>query len=122
MLNKALASISYEVGEKVGDTSASFLTRINTDLNDRYSDALMRTGATMWSMASLGALGSSDVPLLGLGEVIKAGAIADAYDAKRAFSKSAKYEKKYDFMLGNFIISGDYNRLLVSFSRYGYHA
>ena len=76
----------------------------------------------MWTMASLSALSSSSVPTLGLGEVIKAGATADAYDDKRQFTKSAKYEKKYDFMLGNFIISGDYNQFLTSFSRYGYHA
>ena len=122
MINKALASISYEIGGLVGDTSSDFMTKVKIYLNDRYSDSLMRTQATMWTMASLGALADSGIPTLGLGEVIKAGATADAYDTKRAFTKSAKYEKKYDFMLSNFIIAGDSNRLLASFSRYGYHA
>ena len=118
----ALASIAWEVGGLVGDTSSDFLTKIKTYLNNRYSDALMRSCATMWTMASLAALGDSEIPLLGLGEVIREGATADAYETKRQFNKASRYEQKYEFRLANFIISGDYNRLLASFSRYGYHA
>ena len=121
MINTALASTAYEIGAKIGYTDSTFLTKVKTYLNDRYDDALMRSGATMWTMASMAALGDGDVPTLGLGKVIKAGATADAYEDKKQFSKSAKFEQKYEVALANFIISGDYNRFLASFGRYAYH-
>lgn len=117
----ALASLAYEVGDKVGDTSDTFLTRVKRFLNDRYDDALMRSGVTMWIMASTGTLGSSDIPLLGLGKVIKEGGLADAWEAKRQFSKASVYESKYEFALANFVISKDYTQFNISMSRYGYH-
>lgn len=121
MLQRALASIAFEVGDIVGDTSSAFITRVQRFLNNRYSDVLMRSCATMWTMASRASLGSTDIPTLGMGEIIQAGATADAWETKRQFSKAAKYEQKYDFMLGNFIISGDNNRILASFDRYDFH-
>jgi hypothetical protein len=114
----ALASLAFEVGERVGDTSAAFLTKIKTFLNDRYDDALLRCGATMWSGASLSALGDSDIPLLGLGKVIKEGGIADAWATKRQYNKSTVHEQKYEFALSNYVISQDYTQFNISFSRY----
>ena len=122
MQNIALASLAYEVGDKVGDPSTAFTTRVKTWLNERYDDAYMRGAfATTWSLASSAPLGDADIPLLGLGLVIKTGAIADAWDAKRQFTKAAKYETKYEFALGNFIISKPWTQVLASFSRYEYH-
>ena len=117
----ALASLAYEVADRVGDTSTTFLTRVKRYLNDRYDDALMRSGISMWTMASTAALGDSDIPILGLGKVIKEGGIADAWDAKRQFAKSAVHENKYEFALANYIISQDYTQFLISMSRYGYY-
>ncbi len=121
MLNKALASIAFEIGNKIGDTSSTYLAKVSVYLNERYSDSLMRSGATIWTMASMAELGASGVPVVGLGEVIKAGATADAYEDKRNFLKSAKFEDKYTFALENYIIAGDQNRFLPSFGRYTYH-
>ena len=121
MHNTVLASLAYEVGERVGDTSTAFLTKIKTFLNDRYDDVLLRSCATMWTGASLSALGNSDVPLLGTGKIIKEGAISDAWAAKRQYQKSSVHEGKFNFYLANFIQSGDYQQFNISFSRYGYH-
>lgn len=121
MQYSALASLSYEVGDKIGDTTATFLARVQRWMNDRYDDALMRSGITMWTMASTGTLGSSDMPTLGLGKVIRDGATADALMAKRQYAKAATYETKYETGLANFIISQDFTMFNISMSRYGYH-
>ena len=121
MQYSALASLSYEVGDKIGDTSAAFLARVQRWMNDRYDDALMRTGITMWTMASTAALGSADMPTLGLGKVIRDGATADALLAKRQYAKSDTYETKYETGIANFIISQDFTMFNISMSRYGYH-
>lgn len=118
MRNQALASLAAEVGDKVGDTSAAFIARIKIWLNDRYEDALLRSGATMWTGASLAALADSDVPILGLGKVIKQGALAEAWEKKRQYKKAGVHEGKYEFALANYIISGDYNLFNISMSRY----
>lgn len=120
MQSQVLATIAYEVGSLVGDTSASFLTRIKVFLNDRYDDAFMRCNVTQWTNASSAGMGDSDIPYLGLGKVIKQGAISDAFAAKKQFNKAAVYENKYEFALGNFVISGDWQQFNVSLSRYGY--
>ncbi len=121
MQNKALASIAFEIGDKLGDTGSNFLTQVKNFLNERYDDALLKIGATTWSIASTATLGDSDVPLLGLGAIIKHGATSDGYEKKRQFAKAAKSEQKYARSLGDYIISGDPNQFLPSFSRYGYH-
>lgn len=121
MQYQALASLASEVGDLVGDTSSAFMTKVKNFLNDRYDDALMRSGSTTWTMVSMASLADSGVPLLGLGKVVKEGAIADAWMAKRQYSKAAVHENKYEFALANFIISGDYTQFNVSMSRYGYH-
>jgi len=121
MQNMALASIASEIGGRIGDTSTTFLAKIKLYLNDRYDNALMRSQATAWTIASTAALADGGIPTLGLGKVIREGATADAYDAKRQFKKAAKFEKKYEYELANYIISGDSNLLNASFSRYGYH-
>lgn len=121
MVNKCLATIAYEVSYRVGDTTTAFLARIKDFLNDRYDDALMRTQATQWTMASMARLGDSDIPQLGLGEVIKEGATADAWDSKRQYGKSQKHESKFEWKLANFIIAGDWQQINASFSRYAAH-
>jgi hypothetical protein len=118
MQYQALASLAYEVGQNVGDTSTTFLARINGFLNDRYDDALLRSGATSWTGASLSALGDSDIPILGLGKVIKQGATADAWYAKKQYQKATVHDQKYEFALANFVISGDYNTFNISVCRY----
>jgi len=118
MVNKCLATLSYEVGFLVGDTSTTFLARIKDFLNDRYDDVLFRSGSTIWSLVSTGRLTDASIPTLGLGEVIKDGATANAYDAKRQFGKSAKYEQKYEYRLGNFIISQPWTLICASVDRY----
>ena len=118
MVNKCIATLAYEVGYLVGDTTTSFLARIKDFLNDRNDDAVFRSGATIWAIASTARLGDSDIPTLGLGEVIKAGATADAYDNKRQFQKSAKYLQTYEYKLGSFIISGNPQLICASVSRY----
>lgn len=124
MQAQVLATIAYECGSLVGDTSTSFLAKIKVFLNDRYDDALMRSGATTWAYGSgatySAALGDTSLPILGLGKVIKQGGISDAWAAKRQFNKAAVYDNKYEFALKNFIISGDYQQFNVSLSRYGY--
>ena len=115
---QALASIAFEVGDEVGDTSTAFLTRIERYLNQRYDDVLLRSGATTWTCASTGTLGSSDIPTLGLGHVIRQGGLADACYAKRQFAKANVFEQKYEFALANFIQSGDYNNFNISMARY----
>lgn len=119
MQNIALASLAYEIGEDVGDTTTTFMTKVKRYLNDRYDDALMRSGATMWTGASLSALGDSAYPTLGLGKVIKQGAIADAWYSKRQYQKANVFEQKYEYALANFIISGDYNTFNISMCRHG---
>jgi hypothetical protein len=121
MQSIALASIAYEVGYKVGDTSSIFLSRVKAYLNDRYDDCLMRTQATMWSISSTASLADAAIPQLGLGRVIADGATADAYDAKRQFQKAAKYEQKYQWELANFVISQPWTQINASFSRYDFH-
>jgi hypothetical protein len=118
MLNIALASLAYEVGGKVGDTSSAFMTKIKRWLNDRYEDALLRSGATMWTGASMAALGDSDVPTLGLGKVIKEGAVANAWEAKRQYENAGVHEQKYELALANYIASGDFNLFNISMARY----
>ena len=118
MVNKVLATLAYEAGFLVGDTSTSFLARIKDFLTDRNDDAIFRSGATIWSIASTARLGDTDIPTLGLGEVIKDGAIADAYDAKRQFNKASKYEMKYEYKLGSFIINQPWTLINASVSRY----
>jgi hypothetical protein len=118
MLNRALASIAFEVGDLVGDTNTTFLTRVKRFLNNRYSEVLMRSCATQWTMASLASLGDSSIPTLGMGEVIQEGATADAWRAKRNYSKGVFHDNMFEKKLGDFIISGDYNRFNVSLSRY----
>lgn len=118
MVNKVIATLAYEVGFKVGDTSVSFLARIKDFLNDRNDDVLFRSCATLWAIASTARLGDTDIPTLGLGEVIKEGATADAYDAKRQFQKAAKYEQKYEYKLGSFVIAGNPNLIVASVDRY----
>lgn len=119
MLNQALASLAFEVGDLVGDTSTAFLTRAKRYLNNRYDDVLLRSGATMWTGASTAELGDTDIPTLGLGKVIREGATADAYYAKRQFQKAQTFEQKYEFALANYIISGDYNLFNISMVRHG---
>ena len=118
MVNKVLATLAYEAGFLVGDTSTSFLARIKDFLNDRNDDAVFRSGATIWTLATTPRLGDADIPTLGLGEVIKDGAIADAYDAKRQFNKASKYEMKYEYKLGSFIINQPWTLINASVSRY----
>lgn len=118
MRDLALASLAYEVGDIIGDTSAAFLTRVQRYLNNRYDDAMLRSGATTWTGASLAELSGSDIPVLGLGKVIREGATADGWYAKRQFAKAQTYEQKYEFALANYIISGDYNNFNISMSRY----
>jgi hypothetical protein len=118
MQYQALASLAFEVGETVGDTDTGFLTRINRYLNNRYDDALLRSGATTWTGASLASLGAGDIPTLGMGKVIREGATADAFYAKRQFAKAQVFEQKYEFALANFIQSGDYNNFNISMARY----
>lgn len=117
---KPYTTIQYNVADMVGDTSATFLTRIDGFLSNRYRDATMRLGATMWSYASLGELNVSST-INDIGDIIEIGAIADAWDAKRQFNKSSKYEKKYEYAIANRVISGDCNRFNTSFSRYDYY-
>ena len=121
MQYQALASLAYEVSDFVGDTSTTFLTRVKRFLNDRYDDALMRSGISMWTMASTASLGNTDIPTLGLGKVIKEGAIADAWAVKRQYTKAAVHENKYEFALANYIQSQDYTQFNISMSRYGYY-
>ncbi len=118
MQYQALATLAYEVGEMVGDTSTTFLSRVERYLNNRYDDALVRTGATIWSLASSASLGSSEIPMLGIGRIIREGATADAYYAKRQFQKAGVFEQKYEFALSNFVIAGNYNTLNLSTARY----
>ena len=118
MVNKVLATLAYESAFVVGDTSTFFIARVKDFLNDRYDDCLVRIGATAWTTASTARLGDSDIPLLGLGEVIKMGAMADAYAQKRQGQKSAGYEQKYEYKLGTYIMSGDFNRFNCSVGRY----
>jgi hypothetical protein len=115
---QALATIAYEVGDFVGDTSTEFMVKVKRYLNNRYEDALLRCGATMWTGASLGTLGDSDIPLLGLGKVIREGATSDALFQKRQYSKATVHDQKYEFALANYIISGDSNQFNISFCRY----
>ena len=119
MQYQALASLAFEVGENVGDASAAFLVRVERYLNNRYDDALLRSGATMWSGASSASLASAGIPNLGLGKVIREGATADAWYAKRQFAKAEVFERKYEFGLMNFIISGDYQQFNISMARHG---
>jgi hypothetical protein len=121
MVNKVLATLAYEVAFKTGDTTTAFIARIKDFLNDRNDDAILRSGATAWTTASLARLGDTDIPTLGLGEVIKEGALADAWDAKRQYGKSQKHEMKFERKLGNYIMSGDFNRINASVGRYDYH-
>jgi hypothetical protein len=121
MHNKVLATLAYEVSYRVGDTSASFIAKVKDFLNDRYDDVMLRSAATIWTNASTARLGDTDIPTLGLGEVIKEGAIADAWDAKRQFAKSTKFEAKFEFKLANFIISEPFTRFNISIGRYDYH-
>lgn len=121
MISKALASLAYETGQRIGDTSSIFLTKIKTYLNDRYSDFQMRVGSTMWCLASTGALGDSDVPMLGAGEVIKLGALADGWEDKRHMNKGAKYNMDYERKLADFIISGQFTQFNISVYRYTAH-
>lgn len=118
MVNKVLATLAYEVGFKVGDTSPTFLARVKDFLNDRNDDAIFRSGATIWSIASTARLGDTDIPTLGLGEVIKEGALADAWDAKRQYNKAAKHDLKYEYKLGSFIITQPATLINASVSRY----
>jgi hypothetical protein len=118
MVNKVLATLSYEVGFMVGDTSTTFLARIKDFLNDRNDDAIFRSGATIWSIASTARLGDTDIPTLGLGEVIKVGAISDAYDAKRQPQKAAKFLQAYEYKLGSFIINQPWTLINASVGRY----
>lgn len=118
MVNKVLATLAYEIGWKVGDTSTAFLDRVKDFLNDRNDDAIMRTGATIWTIASLARLSDTDIPTLGLGEVIKDGATADAYDQKRQFQKAAKYEQKYEYRLGTYVTTQPWTLINASVGRY----
>ena len=118
----ALASLAYEIADDIGDTGTAFQTQIKRYLNKRYSDALYRSGATMWTGASLADLADGGIPVLGLGEVIEEGAMADGLTKKRQYTKAAKFEQKYEFKLANYIIGGDSNRFLGSVGRYTYHA
>lgn len=118
MVNKVLATLAYEIGYTVGDTSTSFLARVKDYLNDRNDDAIFRSGATIWTLASLARLNDTDIPTLGLGEVIKSGAMADAYDAKRQFQKAAKYEQKFEYKLGSFIMTQPATLINASVGRY----
>lgn len=122
MQYQALASLAYEVGDFVGDSSATFLTKCKRYLNNRYDDVMLRSGATVWSGASTAALGDSEMPTLGMGKVIREGATADAFYFKRQFQKGNVFEQKYEFALANYIISGDQNTLNLSFARYESYA
>jgi len=115
----ALASLAFEVGDMVGDTSTAFLTKTKRYLNNRYDDVQLRSGATAWTGASSATLGDSDIPTLGMGKIIREGATADAYYTKRQFQKATTFEQKYEFALANYIISGDYNLFGTSMVRHG---
>ena len=88
MQNTALASIAFEIGDKIGDTTTNFTTRIKTFLNDRYDEVLFKIGATLWCIASTATLGDADIPLLGTGMIIRHGATSDAYEKKTIFKSS----------------------------------
>lgn len=118
MVNKVIATLAYEIAYKVGDTTSAFLARIKDYLNDRYDDCLFRSGSTIWAISSTARLTDADIPTLGLGEVIKDGATADAYDAKRQFNKASKYEQKYEYRLGSFIITQPWTLICASVDRY----
>jgi len=118
MLNTALASLAFECADMVGDTSTAFMTKCQRFLNNRYEDALLRIGATMWTGASLAGLGGSDIPLLGLGRVIREGATADAWQTKRQFQKSGLFEAKYEKELAQYICSKDPQLFNISMARY----
>jgi hypothetical protein len=118
---KTVSDMQTNVGNLVGDTSATFLVKIRTFLNNRYRDAIMRFGATMWSYASLGEVSGAAYFPIDIADVLELGACADAWDVKRQFSKAAKYEQKYEWALANRIIAGDYNMFLTSFYRYAAH-
>lgn len=118
---KTIATIESNVGTMVGDTSANFLAKIRIFVNNRWRDTNTRMNGTMWSYASFGDISGATFFPIDYDDILEIGATADAFNIKRQFSKSSRYEQKYEYALANRIISGDSNRFNISFSRYQYH-